>query len=173
MLKIKILLKKLSTPKGFTFIELILYISIVTIMLTAIVPFGWNIIINSKKNTVEQEVFSQARYISERLKYEIRNANDINNVASDSVSLNTSLDPVTVIDLSNGKIRIKYGAQEAINLNSDDTNVSGLIFTDYTSSDSKTKHVEFNFTVTSNYISQRQEYKETTTIKSSAELRSN
>lgn len=160
---------------GFTFIELIIYISIVTIMLTAIIPFSWSLIGSSTKSSVEQEVFSQGRYISERLKYEIRNANSINSVNSpvNTIDLNTSTNATTVIDLSGGKIRIKYGAATPINLNSDDTNVTSLTFTNYTSADNKTKHIGFTLTVVSNFPSQRQEFQETITLRGSAELRSN
>lgn len=166
----------LKSGAGFTFIELILYISIVTIMLTAIIPFAWNIIGSSKKSSTEQEVNSAARYVSERIKYEIRNANSINSVNSpvNTIDFNTSTNATTVIDLSGGKIRIKYGvAGTPVNLNSDDTNVTNLTFTDYTSTDNKTKHVGFTLTITSNYSGQRQEFKETITLRSSAEVRNN
>lgn len=158
---------------GFTFIELILYISIVTVMLTAIVPFGWSTVVNGVKSSTQQEVYSQARYVSERLKYEIRNANLINSVAETSINLNTP-NPATIIDLLEGKIRIRYDViGTPINLNSDDTAVTFLTFTDYTSANNKTKHIGFTFTIESNYSEQRQEYKETITIESSAELRNN
>ena len=163
----------LNNNRGFTFIELILYVSIVTIMLTAIIPFAWNIIGSGAKSGTQQEVFSQARFVSERLKQEIRSANGINSVSATSISLNTPTDPTTVIDLLAGKVRIKYGAASVINLNSDGTNVTSLVFTNYTSADNKTKHIGFTLTITSNYSGSRQEYKETVTLRGSAEVRSN
>ena len=163
----------ISSSKGFTFIELILYIAIVAIMLTAIVPFGWSTVVNGVKSSVQQEVYSQARYVSERLKYEIRQSNLINSVNETNIDLNTPVNATTVIDLLEEKIRIRYGLGTPIDLNSDDTRVTSLTFTDYTSADSKTKHIEFSFTIESNYLEQRQEYKEKVTIQSSAELRSN
>lgn len=168
--------KQLSTPNGFTFIELILYISIVTIMLTAIIPFAWNVIGGGVKSSVEQEVFSQARYVSERIKYEIRNANSINSVNSpvNTIDLNTPTNATTVIDLSSGKIRIKYGAGTPIPLNSQDTTASLLTFTNYTSADNKTKHIQFSFTMDDIGTSTRQEYQvPSVTIEGSAEIRSN
>lgn len=169
-------MKQFNNRLGFTFIELILYIGIVTIMLSAIIPFAWNIIGSGAKSSSEQEVFSQARYVSERIKYEIRNANSINSVNSpiNTISLNTSTNPTAVIDLSNGKVRIKYGASAAISLNSDDTTASSLTFTNYTSLDNKTKHIQFTFTMGDTGTSGRQEYKvPAVNIEGSAELRSN
>ena len=165
----------MKTKAGFTFIELILYISIVTIMLSALVPFAWNIIGAASKSNTEQEVFSQARFISERIKYEIRNSTGINSVTAPSVSLATSVPATnpTVIDFASGNIRIKQGAGAVVVLNSPDVVISGLAFTNNTSLDNKTKNISYVFTLSANYGSTRQEFVETTTIRSSAEVRSN
>ncbi len=162
--------------KGFTFIELILYIAIVTIMLMAIVPFGWDAITSGAKSKVQQEVYSQGRFISERIKYEIRNATAINSPTSGTSAsvLNLNSAPTTIIDLNSGKIRISQdGGSSYNNLNSNDTNITGLTFTSYTSSDNKTKNISFEFTITSTYSGPRQEYNESITMRGSAEVRSN
>lgn len=177
--------------KGFTFLELILYISIVTVMLAAIIPFALNVITGGAKSTVEQEVFSQARYVSERLKYEIRNASNINNgscpsstcsnfgvdLATDSIKQislkETGGSDPTIFNIASGKLMIKQGGASSVEINSTDTNVTSLIFTNYTSFDNKTKHISFTFTLASNYLGQRQEFKETVTLEGSAEVRSN
>ncbi len=165
----------LKSSKGFTFIELILYMAIMTFIISSLVPFAWNIIGTGAKSATQQEVFSSARYVSERIKYEIRDASGINSVAATSISLsnsNAAKNP-TIIDLSGGKIRVKYGASSAVNINSTDTTVSSLAFTNYTSGDNKTKNIQFTFTLQSNYSTTRQEYIETTSIRGDAEVRSN
>lgn len=168
-------MKQFNNNRGFTFIELLLYISIVTIMLSAIIPFAWNIIGSSTKSSTEQEVFSQARYVSERLKYEIRRASGITSVGATSISLtNFSPDTTTVIDLSANKARINKNGTGPVNLNSNDTNVTSLAFTDYTSADNKTKNIQFSFTMDDTGASTRKEYQvPAVTIESSAEVRSN
>lgn len=160
---------------GFTLIELILYMAIITIVLGALIPFAWDIIGGSVKSSAEQEVSSQGRYVSERIKLEIRDASGITSVAAGTISLtNFSPDTTTVIDLSGGKIRVNKNGSGAINLNSDDTSVTALTFTNYTSADNKTKNIQFNFTIDDNYGSSRQEYQvPPITVQSSAELRSN
>lgn len=161
---------------GFTLIELILYVAIVTIVISALIPFAIGIVQSSAKSSFQQEVTGSARLISERIKYEIRNSIGINSVAATSISLivsDSSKNP-TIIDLASGKIRIKQGAAAVVNLNSNDTNVSGLTFTNYTSLDNKTKHIQFSFTITDNLTSTRQEFVVTPiTIEGSAEVRSN
>ncbi|MBI2049368.1 type II secretion system protein [Candidatus Roizmanbacteria bacterium] len=164
----------IQSSKGFTFVELILYVSIVTIMLTAIVPFGWSAIASGVKSSVQQEVYSQARFVSERLKQEIRQASGITNVSTNSISLtNLPPDTNTDIDLSSGKIRINKNGTGFVNLNSDNTSITNLVFTNYSSVDQKTKHIGFELTIASNYSGQRQEYNETVTLRGSAEARSN
>lgn len=167
----------MKLERGFTFIELILYVGILTTMLVALIPFAWNIIGGGVKSATQQEVFSNARYISERLKYEIRNATGINSVSSTQISLATATAGTnpTVINLSGGNITITQGASSAVNLNSVNTTVSSLTFTNYTSGDSKTEHIQFIFTLNANYpgAGQRHEFNESTTIEGSAEVRNN
>ena len=165
---------------GFTFLELIIYIAIITVVLSSLVRFAWSAIGNSVKSTTQQEVYASARYVSERIKYEIRNANGINEGSSTFDAspgvlslVQTAPDNPTVIDLSAGEVRIKQGAAAAVNLNSTDTTVTSLVFTNYSSGDNKTKHIGFTMTITSNYGSVRQEYTDTVTLRSSAEVRSN
>lgn len=162
----------MKNKAGFTFIELILYIAIVTIMLSALIPFAWNIIGTGAKSNTEQEVFSQARFISERIKYEIRNATGINSVSATSISLGPVATP-TIIDVLSGNLRITQGAVTTA-LNSPDVVISALTFTNNTSADNKTKNISYQFTLSAiPTTSTRNEFSETTTIRSSAEVRSN
>lgn len=161
--------------RGFSLIELILYIALLTIILSAIIPFAWQIIEGGTESGMQQEVWSNARYVSERIKYEIRNASGINSVTTSSISLTettTSLNP-TVISLSSGNVRLTQGAGSPVNLNSNITKISSLGFTNYTSADNKTKNIQFTFTLVMNVPQTRQEYKQSITMESAAELRTN
>lgn len=165
----------MKTERGFTFIELILYVAIVTIILSALVPFAWDTVETGVKSAVAQEVNANARYISEIIKYEIRNSTGINSVAATSISLATSTPATnpTVIDLSAGNIRITQGAASPVNLNSANTVINSLTFTDYTSLDNKTKHIQFTMTVAASFAAARQEYQDSVVVESSSEVRSN
>jgi Tfp pilus assembly protein FimT len=165
------------SQSGFTFIELILYVAILTGMLVTLIPFAWNIIGGGVKSATEQEVFDNARYISQRLKYEIRNATGINSVSSTQISLSTATSATnpTIISSSSGMLTIKQGVGAPIALNSQNASISAFTFTNYTSVSNATKHIQFVFTIVANYpgAGQRQEYKESTTVEGSAEVRSN
>ncbi len=168
----------ISHPRAhdaFTLIELILYVALITIILSALVPFAWNTVQTGVKSSVQQEVNANARFISERIKYEIRTATAINSVGATAISLATATPATnpTIIDLVGGNIRIKQGAGTTTNLNSANTVITSLTFTDYSSPDTKTKHIEFVMNVAASFTAARQEYQDSVVITSSAELRSN
>lgn len=171
------LIKK-KDKNGFTLLELILYMALVAMMMSYLTPMAWNMILGSKKVVTQQELSTQARFVAERIKYEIRNARDITAVTSNSITLiasDSSRNPVIIDrDATTKKIRIKLGAAPYVNLNSADTDVESLTFSNYSSvATTKSKHVGFRFTMDTNYDSQRKEYYQSTTIESSAEVRSN
>lgn len=171
---------KINKKSGFTFLELLIYVGIVTVVVSSLIKFAWNVIGSGVKNSTQEEVYAAARYVSERIKYEIRNSNGINTGSSTFGSspgvlslVQTAPNNPTVIDLSAGKVRIKLGAAATVDLNSNDTTVTSLIFTNYSSGDNKTKHVGFTLTIQSSSSSVRQEYSDSVTLRSSAEVRSN
>lgn len=168
------MLKKLK-PTGFTLLELILYLAIVTIVMSALIPFAWSIITSGAKNSTQQHVFSQARFVSEKIRWSIRNATNINSVTATSISLATSdlgTNP-TVFDLSGGQIRITLAGGTPINLLANNTTAANLTFTNLSSVDNKTKNILYSLTLEANFGSAGHEYQETTTIEGAAELRSN
>lgn len=163
--------------RGFTFVEAIIYVAIVTVMLTALIPFIWNIVEGGSKSGVQQEVSSNARYISERIKYEVRNSFGINNVTNTQVVLcetsgNCNLNQTT-ITFSGNNVQINDKGAAPVNLNSDDVIISGASFTDNSSGDGKTKNVSFGFTVSQASNTMRQDFKSSITLQGSAEVRSN
>ncbi|MDE2026298.1 MAG: type II secretion system protein [Patescibacteria group bacterium] len=160
---------------GFTYVEAILYVAIISIILTALIPFTWNIVEGGTKSATQQEVSSQARVISERIIYEIRNAVDITSVTVPTLTLcensaNCSLAAnQTVVTFTGSTITINQANAGAVTLNSTNVKVTGS-FTN-NSSGSSTKNVTFTLTVTENTGSTRSEYTGSETISSSAEVR--
>ena len=174
-----------NMKKSFTLIEVLLYIAIVTGVMSALIIFAWNAIILGAKNNTQQELYAQARIVSERILYEIRDANDINtgssnfdvNLASNAsyqLSLvSDSPNNPTIFSVAAGIVMIKQGAAAITPLHSTTISVSSLVFTNYSSADGKTKHIGYTLQFTKTGSSAQQQYKGTVTLESSAEVRSN
>lgn len=150
--------------KGFTFVELLLYVAIVGTIFSSLVPFAWDVIQGGVRSSVDQEVGSNARFIMEKIKNEVRNAKSMT-VSLTSLTITEQDLSSTVIDLSGGNIRF-----DAVNLNSADTKITDLVFTDF--SNASTKQVQIRFTIISSTGQGRQEYEQSVTLESSAEVRS-
>lgn len=172
-------MKKLCNKQGFGFIELIMYVAIVAIVLSAAVVFGWNMIFGAVKSRTEQEVNYNLKFASERIIYEIRNASGINSVAATSISLanvNTALNP-TVIDLSGGRIRIGQGSAGSCPtsspcfLTSSRVNITNLVFTNMSSSGNLSQNIKFNIDMSSVNPGTRTEWNFSQSYSGAAEVR--
>lgn len=170
------------TNRGFTYIEAILYIAIISLMLTALIPFTWNIVESGSKSSMQQEVGGNARYISERIKYEVRNALGINSgtcVTPTSTSIflcetgGSCLTNPTIIKFSSPNISIQNKGAVAVNLNSNDVIISNFTCSNNTSSDNKTKNISFSFTVSQANTSSRSDFQYSIPVATSVEVRGN
>ncbi len=161
--------------KGFGLIELILYIAIISIFISAAVLFAWDIIYGRVKSQVQLEVNQNTRIIAQRITNEIRNATAINSVAGSSISL-VSADPAkdpTNITLTNGQITIGQGSggncptSNPCALTSSEVTATDLTFTNLSQGNSQ--NIKFSFTIESN--ADRPEWQKTQTYTSSVELK--
>ena len=169
---------KINANLGFSLIEMILYIALTSIFITAAIGFALDVIYGRIKSEVQREVGSNLKFIANRINYEIRNASDINSVASDSISLansDLSLNP-TIINFTGGKITLGQGSTGSCpitspcDLNSDNVEVTNLIFTDL--STSNTSSVKFSLSITHDNPSNRKEWDRSGTYESSVQIRS-
>lgn len=174
------LTRNLSSSSGFTLIEVIIYVALVSVFISGAIFFAWDIIYGRVKSQVQIEVNQNLRLASDRISFEIRNADSINSVSGSSLSLSVSdsvRDP-TVFDVSGGRLRIGYGGAgpcpitSPCNLTSDLVTVANLTFTDL-SVGIESANVRFTITVASNNPSGRQEWERSQTYSTAVELRSN
>ena len=157
--------------KGFTFIELILYIAIVGMVMSAMLPVAWEVVGGGTRSMVDREVAATARNVLERIKYEIRNAKNITSVSSSSLVLEKYSGGTTTVDLNAGQIRIDSGTGP-VRINSENTTATNLVFTDYSSADGKTKNIQVEMTLEANFSSTlRQEFEETVNLQTAVEVR--
>lgn len=170
--------KKLNIKKGFTLVEMLLYVAISGLFLTSVVSFAWDVIYGRIKSDVHQEVNNNARMAANRIDFELRNAIGINSVTPTSISLqmaDSSRNP-TIINLTGGRIKVGYGATgnctsaSPCNLTSNLVTVTNLTFTNLSQAPDSL-NVKYQLTVTSSGDSN--EFDKSETVFGSAELRSN
>lgn len=120
---------------SFTLLELIIYISIVSIILVIVGNFSWNIIGGGAKTSAYREVQQSGRLIMEKISRYIKMASDINSptagLAGNSLSLEMSDEEInpTVISLSGNNLVIAQGVKQGYVLNSSRVLVNNLEFT--------------------------------------------
>lgn len=167
-----------SKLKGFTLIEMILYIAIVSILLTGLVYFTWDLIYGRVKSYTEQEVNQNIRFASSRIVYELKSAQAINTPSTGtsntlSLSMSDSARNPTVFDIVGGRLRIGYGntgncpVSNPCYLTSNKVSVSNLNFTNLQQGDS----TNIKFTITVSSSGDRQELNKSETFESAVELR--
>jgi len=170
---------KLAIKKhnGFTFVELVIYIGLLSIVVGGAILFAWDIIYAHAKSQTQWEVNQNLRLAAKRILFEIRNASNINSINTTSISLansDLSRNP-TVISFNTSRISIDYGptspacpAASPCPLTSNQITVSNLSFTDLSFGNSK----NIFFTITISATGTRKEYQLSQTYEGTAELRS-
>lgn len=169
---------KVSTPyKGFTLVEMILYVSLCSILLLTLSTFLSFLLGARIKSQTIAEVNQQGAQIMQLITYTIRNGKSVDTPlvgGSSSTLLITKgiplLDP-TVFSASGTVFFIKEGSNAPIALTNSRVGVSSLVFQNISSTSSTETIIRMSFVL--DYLNQggRSEYSYTKTFTGSATLR--
>lgn len=163
----------MNKQKGFSLIELLLYISMTAIVVLVISGLLYTILQSKVKNQTIAEVEQQGALAVQIISQTIRNSQSINTPTSGSSGNSLSLAQVsasvnpTVFDLSNGSLRITEGTGSAVSLTNSRVSVSGLTFQNLSAS------VKFQFTISHINSGSRNEYDYTKDFYGTANVRPN
>ena len=132
--------------KGFTILELVLYIALIAIILTSVTYFAWDIIYGGVKTFAIREVQQNARFAIERMSFEIRKSQGVVSVATDVIVLDNGTDPDVTLRFKEpeNKITLQFGADPEQDLTTDEIEVTNGVFTnlEYTYPGSSTPATE-------------------------------
>ena len=163
--------------KGFSLVETLLYVTIVSMVLFSIVFLLSFLTSTRVKNVTIYDVNSQGTYVMQLIVNTVRNADSIDfpptSATSSTLSLTVSdgmLSP-TVFDLASGTLRIKEGASNPISLTNSHVTVSSLTFQTIAPAGSVDKIVKVSFIVSYNNPNNRSEMEFVQTFNGSATLR--
>lgn len=127
-------LKRRGFQTGFTLIEFLIYLGIVSGILIMIFGFGWQIILGNIKSQAIREVQQNTRFALEKISRTVLAASAINSPAAAltgaSLSLtmrDIALNP-TIFDVADGRLRIRQAGKGPYELTSDRVRVANLQF---------------------------------------------
>lgn len=164
--------------KGFTLVEFLLYIGIVSVILVALTLFLVDIISSRGKADAIADVQYSARFAMDRIVREIRNAiginvaNSIFDQPNGRLSLQTSNPSTnpTVIDLSETLLQIKQGTNPAYFLTLEGVEVNKLVFSNFSEA-GKSGNVRITLGISHKNLQGRSDLEASTTLQTSVSLR--
>jgi len=159
-----------SSRSGFTLIELMIYLAIVSIMLVSISYLILDIIGGQTKSYAKSEVNQNLRFIANHLNKDIRSAQAIGSLTADTLILTLPGEDITYnFDSGSKNITRQLGGGEAVNLNSNQIEVAGT-FIDL-SYNSRSKNIEIHLNVNYKNPDNLPDHKASTSADFSVELR--
>lgn len=172
--------KHLDSQRGFTLLELLLYVAISAIIMSGIVTLLILLMNSRVKNQTVTEVESQGAFIMQELGASIRNSAAITapaaGASATSLTLDTrddTKDPV-IYSLTSGVVSVTEGSgpkPTVTPLNSSAVTVSGLSFQNLSLAGTTSQVIRVTFTVTYTNPSGRDEYNYSKTFYNSYSLR--
>ncbi len=145
-----------KTLPGFSFFEVIIYLGLFSVMATALLSFSLNVFDFGAKDKTSRQVLSDARFLTERITFLIRNAESIDDNASafdtDSGKLVLRMmgsSNMQNIDIANGVLTVQETGYEPVNLHSQYSKVQSLVFSKYGSSGEHAEYISFTATLAS------------------------
>ena len=129
---------------GFTLIELIIYLALVSMILVSISWLILEIVSGQTGSQSQLEVNYNMRFISQKLTSDIHRAQDIGSLSSSSVTLTMPGDDIAyVFNTSNGTLERQQGSNPAEVLNTSVVAVQGTFINQSHTNRTKTIGVEF------------------------------
>jgi type II secretory pathway pseudopilin PulG len=163
--------------KGFTLVEMVLYVSLCSIILLALSTFLSFLLGARVRSQAITEVNQQGFQVMYQITQTIRNGRSIqvpsigSSASTLSVTTGVPLLNPTVFSVSSSTFMIQEGGASAVPLTNARVQISALTFQNISSASSTDKIIRISFTI--NYINPqgREEYSFTKTFNGSATLR--
>lgn len=169
-----------NTRPGFSFFETILYLALFSLLAVGLFHFSFDVLDLGTKDRTSRHVFSDARFVAERMKYFIRNASGIDEDASILDDANGKIvfeqvgssDTVT-ISIEGGRVMLTETNQPRVPLYSAESKVKSLTFQKYGSEADGSEYVGFVLVLESagNDTTAPSAYEATTTLRGGAYIR--
>ncbi|OGY45136.1 MAG: hypothetical protein A2729_00065 [Candidatus Buchananbacteria bacterium RIFCSPHIGHO2_01_FULL_39_14] len=159
-----------SLNRGFTLVETIIYVAIVSIILVSISYLILDILGSQTKNTAQLEVSYNLKTIANFLRQDIKAAQNINSLSGQTFNLAMAGDDITYnFDLGNRQITRQVGSLSPAVINTNQVMINGSFF-DF-SYLARSKNVGINLMIEYKNPDNLPDYNASTTIDFAVELR--
>src|SRR5438105_2943179 len=123
--------KKFSISQGFTIVEMLLYMGILSVLVTVLSMVLVTLLDAQLESKSVSDVDQDGRYLMAKFAYDLHMAQSINTPATAGAQLSTMQTTMNSLNytysLNNGNLQIAQGGNTDI-LNSSENNISGLTF---------------------------------------------
>ena len=165
----------MNTEKGFTLIEVLLYLAIVGIIIQGFITFILSITDINSKTYVTQEVQANTRMILGLISQKIRAADDIltpseGNSTSTLILDMPNPDPDLTFSITDGVLGMAEGAASSTPITSNKVNISNLTFTNLATAGEK-DNIRIEITAIDFKMGESKEFQYSQTLQTSVSLR--
>jgi len=136
----------MNARRGFTIIELILYMTLVGGFVSAAVLFAWDVIYGREKYTQAQAVHEVAKHTLGRINYEIKRAKNIISLTDTQIVLDNGTSTTTIASAS-GNIYLTTNGVGPYSLISNQVVATEVRFTNLSSIDNNSKDIAVFFSL--------------------------
>lgn len=163
--------------KGFTLVEMILYVALCSLLLVSISTLLSSLLSARVRSQAINEVNQQGFQVMHLMTSTIRNGRSIQTPSIGatssllSVTVVNSIASPTIFNIASGTLRIQEGSGVSVALTNSRVSASALQFQNVSSASTTEKIVKLTFVLSSNNISGRSEYSFSKTFTGSATLR--
>lgn len=149
-----------TNKNGFTLIEIILYVTIISIIITIITNFGLDTLKERGEQEIKQSVEQDANFVINKITSEIENAKKINRFESvfgtslpnGKIVLNKKNNTVVTISLSGSSVYYQEGINSPERISSPDINITKLNFLTNTTGANTPKEIQVKLELQTNQI---------------------
>lgn len=166
-----------NQQNGFTLIEALVYIALVSGILITATTFAWNIVNSRTIAFTAQEVEQNGRFIMQKISQTFKEANKINAPLignSDNtiiVELDDAGSEIVTITQSGNNIQYQYNSDPVVELNSDLVNITNLQFSNLSTTNGSSRNIVVSFSISHVNPNNRPEWSYTQDYQTSIELR--
>lgn len=147
---------QLKANKGFTLVEMLIYMAIIGLVVVGFVNFSLSISSSRDKTYVVQEVQANSRLAFNLISQKIKLSTGVNTTTStfltdpgvlSLVMASSTINPTIInLDQDDGILQITEGVADPIAITSNEVKVTNLVFTNLTSDDNR-ENIKINFTI--------------------------